>query len=172
MRKATCVSTVLGCVCLAAVAQAGPAKLPAVVAADLKETADECTGVGGRPDTGQAVRSADLNGDGRADYVLDVGSIVCEGAASVYGDRAKRIVLYAGDGSGGAQRAFDDAVYGSVLEGTGAAAKLWMTVSGQRCGKPAAASFANEAFGERYVVWNAAARRFDFAPVSTVRTIH
>ena len=39
------------------------------------------------------------------------------------------------------------------------------------CGKQPAATFAGEAFCERPVAWNAKARKFEFAPVSTVRMI-
>ena len=69
--------------------------------------------------------------------MLDVGSVNCDGAASVYGDREKGVLVYVGDGKGGATEAFNDMSYGVTLEGTGPAAKLWLTVSGQSCGKPA-----------------------------------
>lgn len=156
---------------VAATVQAGPARLPAVVSADLKEVAGECTAVGGKADTSQAVRRADLNGDGKEDYVLDVGSINCDGAASIYGDREKPVSVYVGDGAGGAKKAFEDAVFGVSLEGAGPAARLWLTVSGQRCGRKPAADFASEAFCDRYLVWSGRMQKFDFAPVSTVRMI-
>jgi hypothetical protein len=147
-------------------------KLPATVTADLKAAAAECTGVGGKAMTDDAVRQADLNSDGKGDFVLFLGWINCEGAASIYGDRAKSVYVYAGDGSGGAHSAFMEAAYDVRVEGTGpAAAKLWLTVSGAQCGQKQAASFAEEKFCERPLAWNAAARRFDFAPVSSVRMI-
>lgn len=55
------------------------------------------------------MKRVDLNGDGQDDFVLDVGSVNCDGAASVYGDRA--------------------------------------------------------------IAWNARTRKFDYAPVATVRMI-
>ena len=76
-------------VALAADVPVPATKLPAAVAADLKAIADQCTEVGGTPRTGDAVKRADLNGDGREDFVLDTGSVNCDGAASIYGDREK-----------------------------------------------------------------------------------
>jgi hypothetical protein len=151
--------------------QAALPPLPAVVAKTLKETAAICTEVGGKPNTSQAIKRADLNGDGIEDYVLDVGSVGCEGAASVYGDREKGVLVYVGDGKGGATEAFNGMSYGITLEGTGTAAKLWLTVSGAGCGKPPAKDFASESFCERALAWNAKTRKFDFAPVSTVKMI-
>jgi hypothetical protein len=150
---------------------ATPASLPAPVAADLKSFTDLCREVGGTPVTADAVKSVDLNADGHADFVLFAGNVRCDGAASLYGDREKAITVYAGDGKGGAAPAFQDAVFGAQLEGSGAATKLWLTVSGGACGKPPAPDFASENFCDRAIRWNAKTRKFDYAPVSTVRMI-
>jgi hypothetical protein len=156
---------------LAPVAAVAQAALPATVAKDLKENVDLCREVGGRPMTDKAVERVDLNGDGKEDFVFYVGSIGCEGAASIYGDREKGVTVYVGDGRGGAVAAFTDAVFGAKVEGTGPAAKLWLTVSGGGCGKPPAADFASENFCDRAIVWNAKTKKFDYSPVSTVRMI-
>jgi len=155
--------------CVTALAAAPP--LPAVVAKAVKETATICTEAGGKPDASNAVKRADLNGDGIEDYVLDVGSVNCDGAASVYGVREKGVLVYVGDGKGGATEAFNDMSYGMTLEGAGPAAKLWLTVSGQSCGKPPAKDFASENFCDRAIVWNAKTRKFDYAAVSTVKMV-
>ena len=107
----------------------------------MKDTAAVCTEVGGKADTSNAIKRADLNGDGIEDYVLDVGSVNCDGAASVYGDREKGVIVYVGDGKGGATEAFNDMSYGMTLEGTGPAAKLWLTVSGQSVRQAAGEGF-------------------------------
>lgn len=150
---------------------AAPPRLPDKVLADLKTTAAECTDVGGVASTENAVRRADLNGDGKEDYILDVGSIECEGAASIYGDRDKSVTIYVGDGAGGARPAFNEWAYGAKLEGAGPAASLWLTVMGKNCGRKPAADFASETFCDRRVVWNPKSQNFEFAPVSTVRLI-
>lgn len=145
--------------------------LPATVAAAVKSVADVCTEFGGKPLTADAVERADLNGDGKEDFVLDVGSVHCEGAASIYGDREKGVLVYVGDGAGGAKEAFNGSTYGVRIEGAGPAAKLWLTVSGEQCGKKRAADFASESFCDRPLAWNAGKQSFDYAPVSTVRMI-
>jgi len=152
-------------------ALAGPPKLPAAVAKDLADVAAMCTEFGGKAHTGDAVKRADLNGDGKEDYVLFVGDVRCDGAPSIYGDRQKGVTVYVGDGAGGARTAFSDAVFNSNIEGAGPAAKLWLGVSGQACGKPPAKDFASENFCDRAIAWNAKAQKFDYAPVSTVRMI-
>jgi len=143
---------------------AAAAKAPAAVAA-------QCSEVGGTPRTADAVKAVDLNGDGMDDYVLDVGSVSCDGAASIYGDREKGVTVYVGDAKGGVVAAFSDSVFGAKIEGSGAAAKLWLTVSGAQCGKQPAADFASEAFCDRSLAWNATTNKFDYAPVSTVRMV-
>jgi len=152
-------------------AQAATPKLPATVAADLKAIAGECTGVGGKADVSNAVKRADLNADGKEDYVLDVGAINCDGAASIYGDREKGVTVYVDDGAGGARNAFSDSVFGVTIEGTGPAARLWLTVSGAQCGKQPARDFASESFCDRPLAWNAKSQKFDYAPVSSARMI-
>jgi hypothetical protein len=157
--------------CLIPAAAGAQAALPAAVAKDVKENADLCREAGGTPNTKNAVKSADLNGDGNADFVFLNGWIHCDGFASLYGDREKALVVYTGDGAGGAVAAFTGMVFDATLEGTGAATKLWLGVSGADCGKPPAESFATENFCDRAIVWNAKTKKFDYAPVSTVRMI-
>ena len=172
MRTATVFAAAACAAILGPTAFGAPPKLPAVVATDLKAIAEECTGVGGKAMTSDAVRRADLNGDGHDDYVLFVGWIICDGAASIYGDRAKMVQVYAGDAQGGAAAStFAEMAYDVRLDGAGSAAKAWLTVSGMQCGKKPAANFASEAFCERPVAWNGKTRKFEFAPVSTVRMI-
>jgi hypothetical protein len=163
--------TLVGCSIFVSTALAAPPKLPATVAKDLADIAAQCTDVGGKALTTDTVKRADLNDDGKEDYVLDVGSINCDGAPSIYGDRQKLVTVYVGDGAGNARQAFSDAVFGAQIEGTGTAARLWLVVSGQACGKPPAPDFASENFCERAIAWDAKTRKFDYAPVSTVRMI-
>lgn len=145
--------------------------LPATVATALASIATECSAVGGTPHTERAVQRADLNADGREDYVLFTGWIDCENAASIYGDRAKSLALFTGDGQADAAETFADWTYDAVIEGDGTAARLWLTVTGEQCGRPPARDFASEAFCERAIEWNPVTGRFDYAPVGTVRMI-
>jgi hypothetical protein len=157
--------------CSGLAAAGSPDELPAAVAAGLGEVVAMCTDAGGKAQTREAIRRADLNGDGNEDYVLDVGSIGCEGAASIYGDREKGVTVYAGDGKGGARQVFSEFAYGTRLESTGSEAQLWLTVSGASCGKKSAEDFASESFCERPLAWNAKTQLFDYAPLSMVKMI-
>ncbi|MEP7305795.1 MAG: hypothetical protein ABJA98_09780 [Acidobacteriota bacterium] len=79
--------------------------------------------------------------------------------------------FHAGDGSGTAAAVFDDSAYDVTIENKGGQRQLWLTVAAHRCGQPPAASFSEESFCDRAIVWDVAARRFDYAPVSTMRMI-
>ena len=149
----------------------GQPQLPAIVAAGVKYLDDTCREVGGKPLNSAVVKRVDLNGDGKEDFVLDVGAANCEGAASIYGDREKAVAVYIDDGKGGATEAFNDSVYGVTIEGTGPAAKLWLTVTAQQCGKKPAVDFASENFCDRALNWDAQTRKFQYAPVATVRML-
>jgi hypothetical protein len=156
----------------AAWAQAAEPKIPAAVTAALKDAVDMCREVGGKPNTKAAVKQADLNGDGKTDYVVDVGSIHCDGGgASLYGDREKSVVVFVGDGKGGAVQAYSGFVFGAKIEGQGSAAKLWLTVTSNLCGKKPARDFASENFCDRALQWNAKTRKFDYAPLASIRMI-
>jgi hypothetical protein len=147
------------------------ATYPAPVANALKEDTTMCSEAGGKPDVSKAITRVDLNGDGIEDYVFDVRGITCEGAYSIYGDREMAVMVFTGDAKGGAKEAFSDAVFGMKLEGSGASAKLWLTVMGEACGRKPAKDFASENFCERAIVWTAASGKFVYAPVSTVKMI-
>ena len=72
------VTALIGCLS----ATVSSAQTPAVVAAALKDLTSMCTEAGGKPVAADAVKRADLNADGKEDYILDVGSVGCEGFAS------------------------------------------------------------------------------------------
>ncbi len=152
-------------------AKAPSARLPAVVAKALRDHAAICSEVGGKPLMASAVKTIDLNGDGFADYVLFDGNINCDGAPGVFGDREKAVVVFSGDAKGGATESFSDFVFGAMIEGRGAAAKLWLGVSGEACGKRPGRDFANESFCDRPIVWTARTGKFVYAPVSQARMI-
>jgi hypothetical protein len=151
-------------------AAALPAALPAAVSAALDSVVAVCREAGGKAITAQAILHADLNADGRQDHVLDVGGFQCEGAAGIHGDREKEVRVFIADDAG-ATLAFSDSTFGARIEGEGAAATLWLTVTGASCGKPAARDFASEAFCDRALLWNSGAGTLGYAPVETARMI-
>ena len=166
-------ATVLPFLAAAACGPAPSSDLPVSVAGAVAALAQQCSEVGGTPDTSGAIKRADLNGDTREDFVLYAGWINCENAASIYGDREKGLGVFATDASGEVVEAFGDLVYDATIEsaGSGSGSELWLTTSAESCGKPRAEVFAEESFCDRRIDWNPAAARFDWAPVSTVRMI-
>lgn len=144
--------------------------LPALVGVALDSWADECRAVNGTPHIDDAVKRADLNGDSREDYVLFVGWLACDNAPSVFGDREKTVMVFAGDDAGGARLAFDEQVYDARIEERGTARVLWLTTSAGECPRPPAKSFAEETFCDRAVMWNPSGR-FELSPVETARII-
>ena len=144
---------------------------PEPVTAALHALAAVCTAAGGKPITTEALQLADLNSDGRKDFVLDSGALRCDGAPGIYGDREKDVSVFIANDKGDADLAFGDSAYGARIEGDGAATKLWLTVSGIECGKAPAPDFASETFCERPLTWNASANTLGLAPVETMRPI-
>jgi hypothetical protein len=156
---------------LTACGESLPADLPPTVVEAVALLAEICTASEGKPRSEEAVRTVDLNGDRVDDFVVYAGWMVCENAWSVFGDREKAIMVYAGDGRGAAPEAFMGSVYDAAIETTPSGDSLWLGVAAESCGRPSAATFAEETFCDRAIVWNAATRRFDFAPVETIRLI-
>jgi hypothetical protein len=68
---------------LAACAESSGADLPPAVVEGVAILAEVCTAADGKPRSDDAVRRADLNGDGVDDFVVYAGWLVCENAYSV-----------------------------------------------------------------------------------------
>jgi len=65
MRTIAIAAAVLSYLFTSVASQAQAPKLPAVVATDLKAVAAQCVEAGGKALTTEAVKRADLNGDGK-----------------------------------------------------------------------------------------------------------
>lgn len=162
---------------LASAGQAqGPQRLPAAVQAHVAGLHKECREYGGSPGPApDLVKSADLNGDGLADYVVNIGAYVCEGAASALaaGQSGAGVTVFAGGPGGTATQAFSDTVYAANIETKAGKAQVFMEVGGAACGQRNAANvpFSNWTFCARPLVWNPAKRVFDYAPLSQARPI-
>lgn len=156
---------------LAACSESSGADPPPTVVEAVASLADICTASDGKPRADDAVRRVDLNGDAVDDFVVYAGWMVCENAWSVYGDREKTLMVYAGDGRGAAPEVYRDSVYDAAIETTAAGDALWLGVSAEACGRPHAETFAEETFCDRAIVWQAVTQRFEYAPIETIRLI-
>jgi hypothetical protein len=154
----------------AAPVRADDAILPWRVAEALGEFTDRCKKAGGIPFTTMAVKRADLNGDGNEDYVLDASAISCTGGARDFGPPDKPVKVFLGDGADGAEPAFSQSAYAVKVE-RGPAARIWLTLSGEGCGKKKARFHDEENFCDRPLVWNTETKKVELAPLSQARTL-
>ncbi|MCE4556693.1 hypothetical protein [Pelomonas cellulosilytica] len=128
-----------------------------------------CRAAGGQPGASPGlVLSADLNGDGRVDHVIDEAAFDCEGAASLFtgaGGGHMQVFVTAADGN--AALAFEHGADGLRVEG----GALWLAVGGPLCGQQVTDNMSHSAMQAcwRPLQWLAAQRRFDFAPLSRVK---
>jgi hypothetical protein len=159
-------------VLFAAPVRADDSVLPSRVAEALGEFTDRCRNAGGIPSTPVAVKRADLNGDGNEDYVLDASAISCSGGARDFdAPPDKPVLVFLGDGADGASPAFRQSAYAVKVEKQVAATRIWLTLSGEGCGKKKARFHDDESFCDRPLVWNEASKKVELAPVSEARTL-
>jgi len=147
-----------------AAAQAKPAapkkKMPYEVQQHIAGLAKTCVDLGGKPNKSPGLLSlVDLNGDGIADYVIDVTQFNCEGAgASAFtnGRSGSDLSVYAGTPDGHARKAFAGSVYSVQLDKVAQPPKLVVGVAGLACGQKNAASLPFSAVKscERALVWD------------------
>lgn len=65
--------------------QAPAAELPDRIRSAIETMQKACTSIGGKPGSfDAAVNSRDVNGDGRPDFILDLGNARCEGRPEAY----------------------------------------------------------------------------------------
>ncbi|WP_189485849.1 hypothetical protein [Asticcacaulis endophyticus] len=143
---------------------------PKPVQDHLKSLSLMCAEVGGRfLDPASAMRVADFNGDGRADYGVYQGELICDGAASLYGGNAGSPLTVFVSGPAGYKEAWGGYVYAANLDKSAASAKLWVDVAGANCGSTAKRSFATEVFCSRGLMWVPAKAKLDFEPLAKMR---
>ena len=157
--------------CSRSAVRSSPDSLPQSVSDAVAALAAQCRAVDGIPHTDDTVRRGDFNKDGRDDFVLYAGWMACGNAASAFGDREKDVTVFTGDASGGASWAFGDSVYDVAIEDADGKLQLWFTVSAGQCGQPPAATFSEESFCDRALLWSASTSRFDYEPVSAARML-
>jgi hypothetical protein len=88
------------------------ADYPDVVKAAIEDARKQCVEVEGKPGAGDAMVSvADLDGNGREDWVLDFGKLECDGAATLFcGTGGCTLQIYLWQGGSEWKLAFDDNV--------------------------------------------------------------
>ena len=159
----------------AAPAAGAPAPLPAPVRAHLAALDADCRSYGGRPGPmPKLVQSADLTGDGLADYVIDLNTYNCDGAASAMGagQSGAAMAVFVGGPGGSARNAYQSTTYGANLVTAGGKARLWIDTGGAECGQRGAnIPFSAWKFCSRPLNWIPAKATFAYAPLSEAKMI-
>lgn len=156
-------------------AAAAPQPPPGPVTADIAALNAECRSYGGRPGPAPGLlKSADLNGDGHAEHVIDQNLYNCEGAASAMGSgqSGAAIRVYASLPGGGVKLAFQTTAYGAKLAPAGGRLRLWIETTGLDCGhRNAGVPFSEQKFCSRPLAWSPAKAVFVLAPLSEAKPI-
>jgi len=159
----------------AAPAAAAPPALPGPVRAHLASLDSDCRSYGGRPGPmPKLVQSADLTGDGLADYVIDLNVYNCDGAASAMGagQSGATMAVFVGAAGGQARKAYENTTYGANVVTTGGKARLWLDTAGAECGQRGAnIPFSNWKFCSRALNWVPAKATFAYAPLAEAKMI-
>jgi hypothetical protein len=161
----------VGALLLAGVAVAAEPRPPTILD-HLAELDRSCREVGGTPrESAGLVRAEDLNGDGAPDFVVDHGAYGCEDAASIFaGTAGSPVVVFASLPGGDFKEAWSNYAYGVEIE-PGPPAKAWIELGGAPCGQRGTVIHATMLACSRALVWDAAERTFDLAPLSEARPI-
>ena len=155
-------------------AQQGPSgRPPAEITQDILKLGATCRESGGKPGKSPGMlQIADLTGDGLLDYVLDLNTYNCEGAASALGAvrTGATVMIYIGAPGGGARKVFDGAAFGAKVRGA-PRQRVWLDLQGMDCGQQDAASLsmAAQKACSRPLNWNPARGDFAYAPLREAR---
>lgn len=136
-------------------------RLPHPVQAHLDDMESMCQQLGGRlKGKDRALLTADFNQDGRSDYAIAQGAVMCTAAASLFaGSGGSNVTVFVSEPSG-YREVWSRGSYGARVEGR----KLWLGLAGPACGYPETAR--SEARScERALVWNASRRRMEFSEI-------
>lgn len=123
--------------CLASAARAFAAEPPENVAGAIKEAAQACVQLGGKPNTDAILKVDDLNGDGGEDWIADYSKLKCEGKPNpLCGDGGCTLQIYFWDGESGWDVVFEDLVESYKLGKADGKPMLYVTTPGTPCNKP------------------------------------
>jgi hypothetical protein len=144
-------------------------ELPAAVAAYARRVADDCTQVGGRPLAGPKIEHGQFS-EGPEFWTVDDATLACEGAWSLYSNpHGWDIAIFFASPDEQVRKFTVRAGFGLKIERDDNSAKVWASLSGMNCGQKPARSTAEEIGCERALVWDAKARKINFAPMSQAR---
>lgn len=163
---------IVGVVLLSAMALPAQA-VPQLVRADATEQRERCLAAGGRIQGSQfdgVLARADLNGDGRLDYVLSDARVVCQGlkTARRTENRAVKIVIGTRDGRG--RLAYEGAAVSAKLERAGRLPIVALRMAGSACSNDLSYYARSEQpVCWRNLVWRPYLNRFELRPIKRAK---
>jgi hypothetical protein len=148
---------------------ASPNTIPEKVAAHMKDMADMCRQVNGKPLSEPIIEQGNLAA-GLEFWAIDEAAFRCEGAESLFsGSAGSVVVVYVSAPSGDVKQVFADGAYGMTIDHRDGFSKIWLGVSGQLCGQKGYPTHAEAISCDRPLRWDANAQKLDFAPLSEAR---
>ena len=108
---------------------------PEAIAETIDEAAKICRDAGGKPDTAAVLGSDDLNGDGKADWIVDYAKLKCEGSRNPACNPAGCMLqlYYRSDDTW--DLVFEDFVKTYKFSSSGTTRTMHVTTSGIPCNK-------------------------------------
>ncbi|MFC7702188.1 hypothetical protein ACFQX9_36650 [Bradyrhizobium sp. GCM10028915] len=143
-------------------------ELPAQVVAEVRDLADQCKEVGGKPLSGPAVEHGRLT-SGPEFWTVDEVALECEGAWGLFSNAHGWNSAIFVTPSGGEIKRFAVVGFGIKSEPGAGSSKLWAAVAGANCGQMHARSTAEMIGCERELLWRADSQQLDFASLSQAR---
>ena len=126
-----------GLLCTIGLTAAQAEYAPEEIAEIIGEAAQVCRSKGGTPDSAPVLRSEDLNGDGRSDWIADFSRFKCEGAENpACNPNGCTLQLYLWTGEDW-DLVFEDFVRAYKFSTSGTTRTMHVTNSGIPCNKPA-----------------------------------
>lgn len=168
-------------------------QFPPEVAAHVQEMNDVCEGSpssDGKPKPGQSgtydpvedgehfkfhprslVEHVILKGSGAEVWAIDEGRYQCDGGpASLFsGSGGSQVFVFARLGDGQVKQVFVHGAYGMSLTLSGAASAILLQVGGPLCGQTGEPSHGDSISCSRPLLWDQAAVKMDFAPLSEAK---
>lgn len=134
---------------LAPYAQAQTPEMPALVAAYMRQLAEQCGPLPPGAPTPDIVDRVDLNGDKLDDWVVDAGRYPCAERPALSAAAGSQVTVFKGVLGGVAVPAYQASAFGSRLQRTPEGERvLWVTLGGTDCGESGP-----EARCERRILW-------------------
>lgn len=138
---------------------------PKLVNAYAEQLVGMCRASAGSPSVQAALLRADLNADGRLDWIVDAGRYPCPGRPAVAVQAGAPVTVFLATEDGGAAPAFQRLAQAAQLQRAASGEmRLWLTLGGGDCGEADLAARC-----ERRLTWLPDSRRFELQAPTTAQ---